>query len=70
MAVVEFDLAGDWTSVKHLEVVMPGVGNQMRCIGSEHAGYGVVDQAIGIERCSKIVVVEAYSEAKLLKGVL
>ena len=68
--VVEFDLAGDWSYAKRLEVVMPGVGSPMRYTGSERAGYGmVVDQAIGMKKCSKIAVVEAHSEAKLLKGV-
>lgn len=69
MVVVEFDLVGDWTFVKHLAVVMHGVGNRVRYIGPEHAGYGVVDQAIGMKGCSKVADVEAYSEVKLLKGV-
>ena len=45
---------------KHLEVVD---------IGSGHAGYGLVDLAIGLKPCNKIAV-EAHSVAKLLEGVV
>lgn len=45
---------------KHLEVVD---------IGSEHAGYGLVDLAFGLKGCNKIAV-EAHSVAKLLEGVV